>query len=38
VKAEITIALLKKAMKKHGWEKTIFLIDGFPRDIDNYKK
>ena len=38
VKAEITIGLLEKAMRKHGWEKSKFLIDGFPRDEDNLAK
>ena len=38
VKAEITIGLLEKAMRKNGWEKSKFLIDGFPRDEDNLAK
>ena len=38
VKAEITIGLLEKFMRKHGWEKSKFLIDGFPRDEDNLTK
>ena len=38
VKAEITIGLLEKAMRKNGWEKSKFLIDGFPRDADNLAK
>ena len=38
VKAEITIGLLEKAMRKNGWEKSKFLIDGFPRDLDNLAK
>jgi len=38
VKAEITISLLNKAMINNGWEKSKFLIDGFPRDIDNLMK
>jgi len=25
-------------MKKKGWGKSKFLIDGFPRDKDNYEK
>ena len=38
VKAEITIGLLEKAMKANGWNKSKFLIDGFPRDEDNLAK
>lgn len=39
VKAEVTIGLLRKAMMKHGWDKAKgFLIDGFPRDGENYEK
>ena len=37
VQAEVTIGLLRKKMMQHGWDKN-FLIDGFPRDIDNYNK
>ena len=32
---EITVNLIKKAMKKHGWADKKFLIDGFPRNQDN---
>lgn len=32
---EITVNLIKKAMKKHGWAGKKFLIDGFPRNQDN---
>lgn len=35
VPVEITCALLKKGMEKKGWDKK-FLIDGFPRNWDNY--
>ena len=35
VPAEITVGLLKTAMEKNGGKK--FLIDGFPRDIDNLR-
>jgi len=31
----ITIGLLEKAMRSKGWEKSRFLIDGFPRNPDN---
>lgn len=35
VPVAITISLLKAAMHHHGWEKSRFLIDGFPRNEDN---
>jgi UMP-CMP kinase len=35
VPVEITVNLLKRAMEKNGWEKRKFLIDGFPRNMDN---
>ena len=35
VPAEITVGLLKTAMEKSGSSK--FLVDGFPRDMDNLK-
>jgi len=39
VKAEVTIGLLRKTMMAHGWDKAKgFLIDGFPRDGENYEK
>lgn len=33
---EITCQLLKKGMEKKGWLEKKFLIDGFPRNQDNY--
>lgn len=36
VPVEITCNLLKRGMEKQGWEKKRFLIDGFPRNQDNY--
>ncbi|OMJ79363.1 hypothetical protein SteCoe_20657 [Stentor coeruleus] len=36
VPAEVTVGLLRDAMVKNGWEKRRFLIDGFPRNDDNY--
>lgn len=36
VPAEVTVNLLREAMEKNGWEKKRFLIDGFPRNEDNY--
>jgi len=38
VPAEITVDLLRQAMVAHGWEKKRFLVDGFPRNEDNYQK
>eukprot|EP00344_Euplotes_crassus_P012560 CAMPEP_0196996138 /NCGR_PEP_ID=MMETSP1380-20130617/2102_1 /TAXON_ID=5936 /ORGANISM="Euplotes crassus, Strain CT5" /LENGTH=186 /DNA_ID=CAMNT_0042412021 /DNA_START=12 /DNA_END=568 /DNA_ORIENTATION=+ len=35
VPVEITCNLLKKAMEANGWDKSRFLIDGFPRSQDN---
>ena len=35
VPVEITCNLLKRAMEKHGWENGKFLVDGFPRNMDN---
>jgi UMP-CMP kinase len=35
VPISITVNLLKKAMQKHGWSQSKFLIDGFPRNIEN---
>lgn len=36
VPAEVTVGLLKEAMIKFGWEKKRFLVDGFPRNDENY--
>ena len=36
VPAEVTVGLLKEAMEKNGWGQKRFLIDGFPRNEDNY--
>lgn len=36
VPVEITCQLLKKGMEKKGWCEKKFLIDGFPRNQDNY--
>ena len=33
----ITCGLIKKAMESHGWEKCKYLVDGFPRNEDNYQ-
>jgi len=35
VPSEITVGLLNNAMVKNGWEKSKFLIDGFPRNQEN---
>ena len=37
VPVRITCALLKKAMRKWGWEKREYLIDGYPRNTENYE-
>ena len=36
VPVQITCQLLKKGMEKHGWNQKRFLIDGFPRNQDNF--
>lgn len=36
VPAEITISLIRQAMVEHGWTSKRFLVDGFPRNDDNY--
>ena len=36
VPVKITVNLIKKAMEKAGWEKKKYLVDGFPRNQDNY--
>ena len=35
VPVEITCNLLKRAMERNGWDNGKFLIDGFPRNMDN---
>jgi len=35
VPIHITVNLIKDAMEAAGWEKEVFLIDGFPRSEDN---
>jgi len=35
VPAKIPVKLLKKAMKKAGWEYNYYLVDGFPRNAEN---
>ena len=36
VPVEITCQLLKNGMERNGWADNQFLIDGFPRNQDNY--
>ena len=36
VPGEIPCRLIKAAMEKQGWAAKRFLIDGFPRGMDNY--
>ena len=33
---QITCGLIKNAMHAHGWATRKFLVDGFPRNEDNY--
>ena len=35
VPVEITCQLLKQAMERCGWASKRYLIDGFPRNMDN---
>jgi len=35
VPVEITVNLIKRAMESSGWENGKFLVDGFPRNMDN---
>ena len=35
VSSAMLVELLKKAMKDRGWEKSKFLLDGFPRNQEN---
>jgi UMP-CMP kinase len=37
VPVQITVNLIKKAMEQQGWSNSKFLIDGFPRNLDNYQ-
>ena len=37
VPVEITCGLLRKAMEKAGWDEKEYLIDGFPRNENNYE-
>jgi UMP-CMP kinase len=37
VPVEVTINLIKQAMEKAGWASRKYLIDGFPRNENNYK-
>jgi len=37
VPVRITISLIENAMRAKGWEKCRYLIDGFPRNLDNYQ-
>ena len=35
VPGETAVNLLKSAMRERGWEKHVFIIDGYPRNFDN---
>jgi hypothetical protein len=37
VPAEITIKLIIQAMRENGWNQKKYLIDGFPRNFENYQ-
>ena len=37
VPVKITVNLIKDAMMRMGWASKRFLIDGFPRNEDNYQ-
>ena len=37
VPVAITCGLIKKAMEQNGWASGKFLVDGFPRNEDNYQ-
>mmetsp|Transcript_47718 Transcript_47718/g.139072 ORF Transcript_47718/g.139072 Transcript_47718/m.139072 type:complete len:1627 (-) Transcript_47718:186-5066(-) len=37
VPVEITVGLLVKAMEQGGWEGGRYLVDGFPRSLDNWE-
>lgn len=37
VPVAITCGLIKNAMEKCGWEAKKYLVDGFPRNEDNYQ-
>ena len=36
VPVEVTCNLIKNAMQEAGWAEKMFLVDGFPRNQDNY--
>ena len=36
VPAEVTVDLLREAMVQNGWNTRRFLVDGFPRNDENY--
>ena len=37
VPASVTVNLIKQAMEKAGWADRKYLIDGFPRNAENYE-
>jgi len=37
IPAEITVNLIKNVMIKAGWNEKLFLIDGFPMNLENYE-
>ena len=38
VSSELCVKLLRKSMQDKGWEKSTFLLDGFPRSAENIKE
>lgn len=34
---QVTVGLLVKAMEASGWEDGRYLVDGFPRSVDNWE-
>lgn len=38
IPGEITVQLIEQAMRVNGWEKKVYLIDGFPRNLNNWDK
>lgn len=37
VPSEVTVGLLEQEMRRQGWEGGRFLVDGFPRNMENYE-
>mmetsp|Transcript_12648 Transcript_12648/g.40745 ORF Transcript_12648/g.40745 Transcript_12648/m.40745 type:complete len:268 (-) Transcript_12648:198-1001(-) len=37
IPSEVTVGLVEEEMRRQGWEGGRYLIDGFPRSLDNYE-